>query len=334
MSSGKLQREPLTGRNRPAWDLEMSVDILEDIADGKTLKEATFPRVPGRVKASTFLYWCLRVPELQEAYRLAREMSGHMLEDEALDLARGLPKLGGPAVEVSAKVRAVDVAMNHLRWAAGKRHPKEYGDKAQTTFTVPIQINTSIPLEPGMKSVAGEGREEFVIEVRPTPSLELQPTIYDAKRRDDPPRPPGWNLDRDRPPPGRARPSVAAAHRRFWDALTPEERAKRVAKYHWKKKEAGDVSREVPGSEVEGRQEPLGELGEPRVGGLGQAGGEPMREPGVVHQGDGGGADAGGIAEPGRGGEDVGLLGDNHDTEAVDKGEAPSVGKGEDGVER
>jgi hypothetical protein len=128
------------------FDPIAALAICEDIAAGKTLAESTMPKIQGRPTTVTFLKWCVRVPELGEVYKVAREIAAHMLEDEALAKARELFRMEKPD---SARVSAYNVALSQLRWSAGKRHPKEYSEKAQTSFTVPVTINTSIPLERG-----------------------------------------------------------------------------------------------------------------------------------------------------------------------------------------
>lgn len=224
----KGRGEPGTDRQVASWDLQMSLEICEDVAGGKTLTQACGPKTPGRVVPSTFLRWCITIPELGAAFKLAREISGHMLEDEALDMARKLPELSGPAPEMSAKIRALDVAMGQLRWSAGKRHPREYGDKAQTTFTVPIQINTSIPLEMGkglgpqeLADLSREARGEFVVEAtvlppEALPGVEAEPepeplpgSVYDGARRVGKIAKPGAKK-------GKGNPAIGAAMRRRW----------------------------------------------------------------------------------------------------------------------
>lgn len=143
------------------FDPIVALAICEDIASGKTLDASTGAAL-GRVRAETFLRWCVRVPELGEVYKIAREISAHMLEDEALGKARELFS-GTPS---QSKVSAYNVALGQLRWSAGKRHPKEYSEKAQTTFTVPVQINTSIPLVRGGELEDSDPNAMFTVEAQ------------------------------------------------------------------------------------------------------------------------------------------------------------------------
>lgn len=162
------------------FDPTVALDICEAIASGATLAESTAPKRAGRPTAATFLKWCVRVPELGEVYKTAREIAAHMLEDEALGKARELFRLEKPD---SAKVSAYSVALQQLRWSAGKRHPKEYSEKSQMSFTVPVQINTNIPLERGAPFEDSDPNAIFTIEgtaeVAPPEGAEApMPKVY------------------------------------------------------------------------------------------------------------------------------------------------------------
>lgn len=319
-------------------DAKMAVEVLEDIADGRTLKEATAPAVPGRIKASTFLRWVMEEPELGEAYRLAREISGHLLEDEALEYARKLPTLSGPAPEMSARIRAYDVAINQLRWSAAKRHPKEYGDKAQTTFTVPIQINTSLPMSPGDAVSPGdlggqEARGEFVIEVKAEqppapPSNPLARSLYevemDAKGAEGR-RGRGWNLPAlHKAQKGKANFALSAAMRRVW------ERRRKAAELKAEVQNA--EAREIPGKVCGGAVEGCGE--QQQLGPVeGVEGGEhsTQPEPGVVGQADQGHTGSIRVSELSGGdrGEGEGFRGGDRDTPGVPASDQPETGERE-----
>lgn len=125
-------------------------DICKAIAEGACLggKEGILRtgNPEGFPSRPTFYRWLVEQPELRAAYRAAREISAHILEEEALQMAREIRGDPGNA----QRVRAFDVAMNQLRWSAGKRNPREYSERGQINFTVPIQIITSLDLgQPG-----------------------------------------------------------------------------------------------------------------------------------------------------------------------------------------
>jgi hypothetical protein len=127
-------------RHVTRFEPDLMLQICERIANGETLtaicKEAEMPHV------ATVRRWVLSYPEATRAYAAAREQSAHSLEERALIMAGALE-----AGEVSKdQIRAYDVAMNQLRWSAGKRNPRVYSDKIPPTTAIGIQINTSLDL--------------------------------------------------------------------------------------------------------------------------------------------------------------------------------------------
>ncbi len=132
-----------SGRPPSVFRPELATVIIERIADGETL--SSICAGDGMPSPTTFRRWALAHEEVWEAFQAARELKADSLFDEALDLARSIKANPG----TSQHVRAYDVAMSHLRWAAGKLNPQRYSDRSQITFTVPIQINTTLDLGQG-----------------------------------------------------------------------------------------------------------------------------------------------------------------------------------------
>lgn len=139
-----LSRERSGGRFVTAYSPEVALEICEQIAEGRTLKEicSQKDKYPAR---QTFHRWVVAQPELARAYAAARELSAHALEEEALLLA---DELAGQLVP-KEQIRAYEVAMNQYRWSAGKRNAAVFSDKAPAKIQVPIQINTTIDLGAG-----------------------------------------------------------------------------------------------------------------------------------------------------------------------------------------
>lgn len=181
------QEGALTVRGTPrvrwkrVYDPELAIEVCERIAEGETL--ADICKGEGMPTVGTFLYWVTQIPALSQTYRLAREISGHVLEDEGLGIARTL-KEGGWGKDDGTKVRALDVALDQLRWAAGFRNPKEFSPKSPVTFQVPIQINTSLGLADGEGNLPeGEkegmeiGTDTFKVEVKGTVPAVVEGTV-------------------------------------------------------------------------------------------------------------------------------------------------------------
>ncbi len=131
------------GRPPSVFRPELVAAIVERIAEGETL--SAICRTDGMPTPGTFRKWALARKEVWEVLQAARELKADSLFDEAMDLAREIRDDPGSA----QRVRAYDVSMSHLRWAAGKLNPQRYSDRSQMIFTVPIQINTTLDLGQG-----------------------------------------------------------------------------------------------------------------------------------------------------------------------------------------
>ena len=131
------------GKLLPIYDAEVMGRICVRIAAGETLN--TICKGKDQPTTWTFRNWILHSEQLREMYAQARELKAHSLFDEALDEARAIKKNPGSAQEV----RAADILITHLRWAAGKLNARDYSERSSTKFIVPIQINTTIDLAGG-----------------------------------------------------------------------------------------------------------------------------------------------------------------------------------------
>jgi hypothetical protein len=127
------------GRFLSTYDPALAQTICARIAEGETLsaicKGADMP------DRGTFRRWVIKDPELRVRYDAARELKATSLFDEALDIARNLTE----GENDSTTVRAKQVAIDTLKWAAGKLNPREYGERA-TGGGVAVIINTTINL--------------------------------------------------------------------------------------------------------------------------------------------------------------------------------------------
>lgn len=134
--------DPVRGdRVVTAYNPAMALEMCERIADGETLREICKPG-GGFVSYYTFRRWVIEQPELAVAYREARTLSAIRFEEESIDMSREIRADPGNA----QRVRAFDVAMNHMRWVAARRNPQLFSEKAAIKLTVPIQINTTLGL--------------------------------------------------------------------------------------------------------------------------------------------------------------------------------------------
>lgn len=135
-----VQPRDAAGKLLSPYDAEVMGRICVRIAEGETLahvcKDKNMPT------PWTFRNWVLKDEELRGMYTQARELQAHSLFEEALDEARAIKADPGSAQQV----RAADILITHLRWAAGKLNARDYSERSSVRFVVPIQINTSLDL--------------------------------------------------------------------------------------------------------------------------------------------------------------------------------------------
>ncbi len=165
------------GRPPSVFRPELVVEIVERVAEGETLSSICAD--DGMPTPSTFRRWVLARDEVREAFFLARELKADSLFDEALDLARAIKRSPG----TSQNVRAYDVAMSHLRWAAGKLNPQRYSDRSQISLTVPIQINTTLDLGQGSTVQVTEHGSVYDLTAQVVEEAEAGPTSSKGKEQ-------------------------------------------------------------------------------------------------------------------------------------------------------
>lgn len=141
----RLPRTRMGGRFVNAFDKDLLARICWEVAEGKSLTEV-MKSSKHCISLKTLWEWMDKFPEAAEMMAKARLLSSFSFEDKGVDAA--LELLEGKVTD-PAKVRAYDVAMNQLRWTAGKRNPKVFSDKIPPQITMGIQINTPLDLGEG-----------------------------------------------------------------------------------------------------------------------------------------------------------------------------------------
>lgn len=171
----KNKRERFGSKTLVKYAPEQALKVCEAVANGKTLYSVC--RGEGMPSRTTFYRWIMLYKDVSTAYQAARELSATSLEEEALEIARALKNENS---FTSVKVRALDVALQQLRWSAARRDPAKYGQRAKETIVVPIQINTTLDL--GDQHEGGQGVYTIKAEI-------LAPTGVDSLSVPvDPPR--------------------------------------------------------------------------------------------------------------------------------------------------
>ena len=135
------RQEQFGSRSITKYSPELALKICEGVAKGETLLDIC--KAPGMPHRASFYRWGMLYKDVAVSFQAARELSAQALEEEALGLAR---ELSGKNDFTTVKVRAIDIALQQLRWSATRRDPSKYGQKAKETITVPIQIITTLDL--------------------------------------------------------------------------------------------------------------------------------------------------------------------------------------------
>lgn len=98
----------------------IAAEICERLISGESLRTiCDDENMPGK---TTVLVWAHEREDFRDQYARARELSG---ESDADDVSHFARQVARGELDPSAG----NVAINGLKWSAGKRQPKRYGDK-------------------------------------------------------------------------------------------------------------------------------------------------------------------------------------------------------------
>lgn len=114
---------------------ELTGRICEWIADGNSLR--TFCMEEGNPNYSTVQKWLLNNEAFREQYKMARETQAHNDADRMNEII-------AQVASGELKPDQGRVMMDALKWTAGRRLPKVYGDKLAIggdTDGAPIQVS-------------------------------------------------------------------------------------------------------------------------------------------------------------------------------------------------
>ena len=142
-------------RGRPtSHNPEIGLAICELISESKTLNEAC-EALGGAVNRRTVLRWLADNEDFRHQYARAHELQGDTDADTIRDIVR---RVIDPTTPEHLKLSANDarVAIDALKWAAGKRNPKKYGDKATVDLNVTKDVGAMSDDE--LARIAADGR--------------------------------------------------------------------------------------------------------------------------------------------------------------------------------
>lgn len=171
--------KPLKERER--FTVETALAIMARVSDGETLKAVCEGM---STSPSRFRKFILRDKELRAAWEVAKELRAHSYFDQALDLANKLATSQW-GKESNAMVRALDSAINTLKWAAGRLSPKDYGDRLMPSAIVPVTIVTNLALDANQRPKDSESiytLKATVSDLAAEPSGPIQSALAKARQ--------------------------------------------------------------------------------------------------------------------------------------------------------
>lgn len=190
-------------RSYTKFNPDIAIEICRRVMDGESIVKIL--KEPGMPVRSTWYNWLLLYPDVLKMYDAAREMSALSLEEEMGDIKDKL--LDEQTLVPKAMLDRYHEALVHLRWLAGKRDPRRFGEQKSPTLVVPIQINTSLDMGDGRGTSIPTITTEnvYTLEAQPVPAT-LPPEPDDEPPALLPPKPqrlfPDPPSDRPRAKPG------------------------------------------------------------------------------------------------------------------------------------
>lgn len=124
----------------PLFSEALGLAICERIADGESLRRIC--KDDGMPSIETVRKWLVQGAKTEtddDPYRVFLAQYARAREDQADSYADKITDLAEVAVSADdrTQVEGIKVAIDALKWAAGKRKPKVYGDKVQSEISGP-----------------------------------------------------------------------------------------------------------------------------------------------------------------------------------------------------
>lgn len=154
------------GRPPVRFNPDLMNKIFDQVSEGPSLKEVC--KAQGMPAPRTVYRWLRDDEELWARWQVVKELRSHSLFDHALDLAQRLAdtvEKPNSAPINQTNVRAVMVAIETFKDAAGKLNPHDYGQRRAGQVVVPIQIVTNMNMGQDGKPAAEEGTSIYEITV-------------------------------------------------------------------------------------------------------------------------------------------------------------------------
>lgn len=138
----------------PPYADHQIVKVLDHLSNGRSY--ASLVREDPTLPTYRELFKYLRQnPKLLDEYYEAQTVGTEALVDLGLDLMRGIAEDGTPSMDDVSRVRE---QLSYIKWVAGARNSKRYGEKRQ------VSIETKIDLSDAMKDAEKRVLSRRVIE--------------------------------------------------------------------------------------------------------------------------------------------------------------------------
>lgn len=145
---------------RLKYSPELAAQVCDRIRSGQTLRQiAEVEQLP---KRAAICDWLGKYPEFADQYARAREDAADHFADQIIETVNEVR-------DAKIEPDAGRVIIDGLKWAAGKRKPKVYGDRVQTDVNVTVTLRDLV-------SEAAALRERRLIDVSPRLSTDGQLT--------------------------------------------------------------------------------------------------------------------------------------------------------------
>ena len=122
-------------RYTPEARAELSQEICSRIAEGKSL--VAICRDPDMPSYREFMRWIAEDETIRQNYASAREASADANAESITDISERV--LNGQVDPQAARV-----AIDALKWSAGRKQPKKYGDKLELSGDKDRPLNITV----------------------------------------------------------------------------------------------------------------------------------------------------------------------------------------------
>lgn len=162
-------RGPHTKIRPERYTKQLYISIINRVAEGEAV--SAICREEGMPNRRTVYTAIMADGELRKLWEGAKEHRAEHFFEMAINLSKEL-EIKGWDKDI---VAAIKVAIDTYRWAARMLNPRQYGEHVTAKTVVPIQINTTLNLDPN-KPPAIQGPSVYDLKALPVIEIENDPS--------------------------------------------------------------------------------------------------------------------------------------------------------------